>query len=366
MMRYLACAALAGALLAPAAAPAEEAELRMSAAQLEALGVETIVLEQRAAGSVDGLPAQVVVPNNQVRVVSAPLPALVESVLVATHQPVAQGQPLAQLQSPQLADLQHTYLQAATRASLARANLERDEKLFAEGIIAESRLLAARAHHTEASADLAERTQALRLAGMSQVEIERLRAGQRVGTAIELRSPIAGVVLEQLAYPGQRVDAAAPVLKIAQLAPLWLEIQLPVTRLAEVREGAAVSVAAQRAAGRVIAIGRSVSEANQTVMVRAEIDRNAAALRPGQFVEASIAAAGGDAQWSVPSGAVARVKGRAVVFVRSAEGFRAQPVSVVNETATRTIVSGRLAAGERIAVKGVAALKAALAGIGAE
>jgi cobalt-zinc-cadmium efflux system membrane fusion protein len=101
-------------------------------------------------------------------------------------------------------------------------------------------------------------------------------------------------------------------------------------------------------------------------MVRAEIDRNAAALRPGQFVEASIVAAGGDAQWSVPSGAVARVKGRAVVFVRNAEGFRAQPVSVVNETATRTVVSGRLAVGERIAVKGVAALKAALAGIGAE
>ena len=366
MKRYLAGAALAGALLAPPAAPAAEAQLRMTAAQLEALGVQTVVLEQRAAGSIEGLPAQVVVPNNQVQVVSAPLPALVERVLVATQQPVAQGQLLARLRSPELADLQHSFLQAATQASLARANLERDESLHAEGIIAESRLLAARAHRTETSADLAERTQALRMAGMSQAEIDRLRAGHRVGTVIELRAPIAGVVLEQLAYAGQRLDAAAPVLKIARLEPLWLEIQLPVARLAEVRQGAAVSVPAQHAAGRVIAIGRSVSEANQTVMVRAEVERNSAALRPGQFVEASIAAAGGEAQWSVPTAAVARVKGRAVVFVRSAEGFRAQPVSVLNETAAQAVVSGELEAGERIAVKGVAALKAALVGIGVE
>jgi len=149
MCRYLAWVALAGALLAPPGARAAEAQLKMSAAQLEALGVQTVVLEQRTAGSIEGLPAQVVLPNRQVRVVSAPLPALVESVLVATQQPVAQGQLLARLHSPELADLQHTFLQAATQASLARANLERDESLYAEGIIAESRLLAARAPHRD-------------------------------------------------------------------------------------------------------------------------------------------------------------------------------------------------------------------------
>jgi len=359
-------ASLIAALLAPVVAFAAEAELKMSAAQVAALGVETVALEQRSIGQVEALPAQVVVPNRQVEVVSAPLPALVERVLVATQQHVSKGQPLAQLQSPALADLQHTFLQAATQSTLARANLERDEKLFAEGIISQSRLLAARAHDTETSADLAERAQALRVAGMSQSAIERLRTGQHVGTAIELTAPIDGVVLEQLAFPGQRLESAAPVLKIAQLEPLWLEIQLPIARLAEVREGAVVSVAAQQAAGRVIAIGRNVSAANQTVMVRAEVDRNAGRLRPGQYVEASIEVAGGEALWSVPSTALARVKGNALVFVRTAEGFRAQPVRVLNETATRALIAGELAAGELIAVKGVATLKAALAGIGAQ
>ncbi len=365
-MKFAKQAPLIAALLATVGALAADNEVKMSAGQVTALGVETVALEQRAAGEIQGLPAQVVVPNGQTQVVSAPLPALVERVLVATQQPVTKGQLLAQLQSPALADLQHTFLQAATQVSLARANLERDEKLFGEGIIAESRLLATRAHFTEVSADLAERTQALRVAGMSEAAIARLRSGQRVGTAIELGAPFDGVILEQMAFAGQRLEAASPVLKIARLDPLWLEIQLPMTRLAEVREAAAVNVPAQQASGRVIAIGRSVSAANQTVMVRAEVTRNAAHLRPGQFVEASIAAAANGAQWEVPSAALARTKGRALVFVRSAGGFRAQPVTVVNETATSAVVSGELREGERIAVKGVAALKAALVGIGVQ
>jgi len=365
-MYFLRQAFLVSALFAPVTAQCAEAELKMSDAQVNALGVETVALERRAAGEIEGLPAQVVVPNRQMQVVSAPLPALVERVLVATQEPIAKGQLLAQLQSPALADLQHTFLQAATQLNLARANLERDERLYGEGIIAESRLLASRARHTEVSADLAERTQALRVAGMTDAAIGLLRSGQRVGTAIELRAPFDGVVLEQIAFAGQRLEAASPVLKIARLEPLWLEIQLPMAHLAEVREGAAASVPAQDASGTVIAVGRSVSAANQTVMVRAEITRNAAQLRPGQYVEATVAVRGNAEQWQVPSAALARSKGRALVFVRNATGFRAQPVRVLNETAASAVISGDLREGERIAVKGVAALKAALAGIGVQ
>lgn len=365
MSPFPAWASLLWALLVPISVLGAD-ELKIDAAQIEALGIETAALEARHAGSIQGLPAHVVVPNHQTQVVSAPLPALVERVLVSTEQRVHKGELLARLQSPGLAELQHTFLQASTQLGLARASLERDEKLFAEGIIAESRLLAARSRYTEVSADLAERTQALRVAGMTDAAIRRLRAGQRVGTAIDLRAPFDGVVLEQMAVAGQRLEAAAPVLKIARLDPLWLEIQLPMARLREVRVDAAVSVPAQRASGKVIAIGRSVSRANQTVMVRAQIATGANRLRPGQFVEASVAVAGAGAQWEVPSAALARAKGRTLVFVRSAAGFRAQPVRVINETESQAIVAGDLEPGDRVAVRGVAALKAVLLGVGAQ
>jgi RND family efflux transporter MFP subunit len=340
-------------------------EVKVTPEQMRALGIETAPLSAEGGAQISGLPALVVVPNEQLQVVSAPLAGLVEQMLVAAHQSVKTGQVLARLQSPELADLQHTYLQAATQADLARANLERDAALFKEGIIAESRYLATRSRSVEAAADLAERTQALRLAGMPPEAIARLRAGQRVGTLVELAAPFDGVVLEQLAVAGQRLEPRAPVATVARLSPLWLEIQLPVARLAEVREGAAVAVPASQASGTVIALGRSVASGNQTVLVRALIDRGAERLRPGQYVEASLAASGEESAFAVPAGAVARIGGQPVVFVRTAQGFSAQPVRLLGEAAGKSIVAG-LKGDERVAVKGVAALKAAAAGIGGE
>ena len=340
-------------------------EVKVAPEQMRALGIETAPVSGEAAAQISGLPALVVVPSEQLQVVSAPLAGLVEQMLVAAHQPVRKGQVLARLQSPELADLQHTYLQAATQADLARANLARDAALHEEGIIAESRYLASRSRAVETAADLAERIQALRLAGMSGEAIEKLRTGQRVGTRIELAAPMDGVVLEQLAVAGQRLESRAPLATVARLAPLWLEIQLPVARLAEVREGAAVAVPAAEAGGEVLAVGRSVTSGNQTVLVRARIDRGAERLRPGQYVEASLAVSRARGALAVPAQALVRIGGKPAVFVRTAQGFSARPVEVLGESAGRSVVVG-LQGDEQVAVKGVAALKAAAAGIGGE
>lgn len=336
----------------------------MTRDQAKSLGVETVPLVAEKRGEVQALPAQVVVPNHQQRVVSAPLGGLVEQVMVATQQSVKKGELLARMQSPGLADVQHTYLQAITQRELGRANLERDEKLYEADVIGLSRLQATRSRMNEVNADLAERTQALRLAGMSDASIAKLRAGRTVGTAIDLVAPIDGVVTEQLAVVGQRLDAAAPVFRIARLTPLWVEVQVPAARLSEITEGARVSVPAQSVSGKVIAIGRNVSPGNQTVTVRAEVVGGADRLRPGQLVEASIATAGSAAQWDVPNAALVRHDGRLLVFVEASEGFRARPVKLVSEGAERSLIAGDLAAEERIAVRGVSSLKAALAGIG--
>lgn len=56
-------------------------EVPVSAAQLKSLGIETAPLAAQRAGELPGLPAQVVVPNNQLHVLSAPIPVLVERML---------------------------------------------------------------------------------------------------------------------------------------------------------------------------------------------------------------------------------------------------------------------------------------------
>ena len=358
-------AAFAVLILAGGVAAAADL-VRLTPEQGKALGVETVALVARQAGEIQGLPAEVTVPNRQLYVVAAPLAGLVEHVAVAANATVKKGELLARLQSPQLAEIQRGLLQAASQLQLAKDNLERDDQLLREGIIAASRQRATKSQHAEAAAAYAERRQALRLAGLSDAAIAKLQSGRGMGGGVEVVAPAAGVVLEQMATPGQRVEAAAPLFKLGQLDPLWLEVQLPVARLNEVAQGAAVKVPASGAAGRVISIGRSVGT-NQTVAVRAEIATGADRLRPGQFVEASVAASSAGAkQWSVPNAALVRTEGALLLFVQTAQGFRAQKVTLMSEGAADSLVGGELKGDERIAVRGVAALKAALSGIGGE
>ena len=283
-----------GALLAAALAlPVRAAgvELAVTAEQAQSMGITTARPTRDDRSPLQGLSARVVVPNSQMNVVSTPLPGLLETLTVSISQTVTKGQVLARIQSPALAEAQRLFVQATNQASLAEATLKRDASLWQEGIIAESRYLAAKGNHAEAAALLAERTQALRLAGMSESAIARLRSARTIASSLDIVAPADGVVLEQMATVGQRLDAYAAIYKIARVNPLWLEIQVPVARAANVRDGDPVAVPQFRARGSVIAIGGSVDPDSQTVMVRALIDDNAQNLKPGQNVEATVVAA---------------------------------------------------------------------------
>ncbi|MBX9965531.1 MAG: efflux RND transporter periplasmic adaptor subunit [Burkholderiales bacterium] len=357
---------LAGLLLfALAVVPwARGQEIALTSDQVKALGITTSPPLPQATGEVHGLAAEVMVPNNQLHVVSTPLPGLIESVLVAVNERVQRGQPLARMQSTALAEAQRSFLQAGTQTELARANLDRDQKLAADGLIAESRLMSTQAMHVQAVALLAERRNALKLAGMSDAAIAALQSGTAISTTITMTAPVDGVVIEQMAQAGQRLEAFTPIYRIARLDPLWLEIQVPLARAAGIREGAPVQVPSADAKGRIISVGRRVTPESQTVMLRALISVNAARLRPGQYVEVTVAtAAGGTPQWRVPNAALVRHQGKPLLFVRTGQGFRAVPVALVNEGPQATLVTGDLA-GAEIAVSGIPALKARLLGMG--
>lgn len=340
--------------------------IELSPAQSTALGISTAPLGPREAVPVSGWAARVVVPPTQQRVVAAPLPGLLEQVTVTVNDPVRAGQPIGRLLSPMLAELQRGLVQGGVQARLADEAARRDQQLFDEGLIAEARLRATLAARTEAQAALAERRQAVRLAGVPEAMLARIEAGRASEPVIELRSPIDGVVLEQAVAVGSRVEAAAPLFQIARLRPLWLELQVPVDRLARVRVGDAVEVAGHPARGRVSALGRGAGS-GQFVLVRAELTQNIDGLVPGQGVEVRVnPAAAPERGWRVPVSALVRHQGRAWVFVAVSEGIDAIAVRLLDEGETGALIDGPLAAEARLVVRGVAPLKARLVGVGGE
>lgn len=346
-------------LLCSLAGSATSAEaLLLQPAQIKALGIETTLVGSSADGRAGTLPARVLVPNEQMRIVTAPVGGMIESLSVAPGASVRRGQVVARLASPQALELQRDVLQSSSQSALMQQNLKRDEQLFSEGLIAESRLQATRAAAGQAAAQASERQQGLAMAGVTP---------GKLGGPLALSSPIDGIVLEQGVQLGQRVDGSALIYRIAKLSPLWLEIQAPLTIASGLHEGMPVRIAGSEVSGKLIAVGRAVDPASQTVLLRAVVGKGAETLIPGQVIEVEVASPNGTQQ-RLPAAALIREQGKTLVFVQTASSdkgstFTERPVRVVSQGGDTVTVDG-VTANERVAVKGLSGLKAMLTGVG--
>lgn len=329
--------------------------------QRAALRVAVAPLTAHAGAMTVDLPARVAIPPSQERVVAAPFAGVVTEVRLAVGDTVKAGQTLAVLRGEGLVGAQRDLAQAAVQARLAGEALARDEALFKDGIIPESRLQNARANQAQAAAALNERRAWLRLMGLGPAALQAAERGERLTDSVALVSPIHGVVMEQAAVAGARLEAAGLLFRVARLDPLWLEIQAPAEIAARVKAGQKVLTPGIGAAGVVMSAGRGVSEA-QTVPIRARVNNREGLLRLNQNVSARIEGVAGDKQWRAPIKALVRQAGQNWVFVERGGGFEPEPVKVLSQTAEFAAIDGRFSGEEKIAVEGVAALKAAWQG----
>lgn len=376
LRQALATAALGGALCsaaavwaqaAPAGAPAP---VTLGPEQVSAAGIRTQRVNRTDAAAAQALELSgtVVLPPQAQLVVSAPLAGVVQQVTVSPGQALRAGQPVARLQSADLLQWQRERLSAQNQLQLAEARLVRDEKLFAEGLIAEMRVQEARSQAELARLALAERRAVLKVVGAG-TQGDGLQAGLTVS------APVAATVIEVLASPGQRLDAGMPVARLARAGTLALELQAQPEQAANVRVGDRFEILGCRRAdgspvtARLMALNPQLTPGNQAVVLRADVEGTAPeCLRANQFVQARRTALGGRAAsaLALPAEAVVRQGTQAYVFVRTAKGFVPTPVQVQAQGAGLVQVTAGLRGDEEVVVHGTAALKGAWQGLGAE
>lgn len=341
---------------------AHEVRLKLDERQIRAAGIETQAVTQEPAISELIVPGTVAVPPQQTRIVATPAAGLIEAFLVAPDEDVTKGDPIAQLNSSGLIEAQRAFLEAEGQDALAREKLRRDEQLFKERIIAERRLLVTRSEAVLARSNFDERSQLLALHGMNEAEIDTLRKTRRIASTLVIRAPESGTILSRNVTAGERVQAAAPLVTIARLDPIWVNLQVPVARAPMLASIKRVSLPAYGVAGRIVRVGRTVDAATQSVVAVAEFSTKEHSLRPGQAVQATIVTNGSTApQWRVPSAAVVRHDGRDWMFLREPDGFRAISVQVVAETSTTTSIRADIKPDAVVAARGVLVLLSELA-----
>ncbi len=356
---YVCAVAMACAFTATAQAANRPLKFTVPDSQIQALGIQTAPLQSQNGLIKVRFPAEVVVPTTAKQVVSSPVAGLVAQLLVQQNQTVRPGTPLVRIASPQLGQLQLQLLQATARARLARQSALREQTLFDEGIIPQRRVQEAQAALMEGEAVLNQATAALRLSGMSAATIQHIAATGKPQDSITLAATQAGIVTEIAVTPGQRVEAAAALLHVAQTGSLWLDIQLPVSENMNWPAGTMVKVLGRDVSARILSVSRIVSPSSQMVVLRAAVEGKTGLIRSGEVVTVELPAAAIPDSWEVPLSGVAHDGNQAYVFVRTSQGFEARPVKVVVSAGQRVRVQGSLTVGEQIAVSGVVVLKGA-------
>lgn len=330
----------------------------VAASQLQVLGIETLALRAQGEPARVSYPAQTVLPPSAEQVISSPVAGLVVQLLVQPNQAVRPGAPLIRIASAELGQMQLQLLQASSRATLARQTAQREQSLFGEGLIAQRRVQEAQAGLQEAEAALRQAKSALRLGGMSAGAIDKVAASGNPQDSLVLVAAQAGVVTEISARAGQRVDPAAPLLRLAQTTTLWLEIQVAATEASAWPPGTKLNVKARDVTASVVGSSALVATGSQMLAVRALVDGKSG-LRPGELVSVETTMGTAATGWDLPLSALARDGADAYIFVRTSEGFEARPVKVLASAGQRVRVRADAKAGEQVAVSGVVALKGA-------
>jgi HlyD family secretion protein len=230
---------------------------------------------------------------------------------------------------------------AASRAQLAETEVQlaRQKDLASQNAAARSVVedLEARAGtlRAQVSSALAEAKSAQADVALARVTLDR--------TSIE--APMDGTVLDKPLDVGETVSTETPILELADLRSVVVEIDVPETRLSLVKVGGPCEItldafADKKLRGKVRELGKRVNRAKATVPVKVEFTDDASGVLPDMSARVSFLSEeldaktlAGPSKVVLPQRAVARRGERAVVFVVDGGKVLERPVTLGAATA---------------------------------
>lgn len=342
-----------------------EGELHLDADQLAEYGV---VFAEAGAGTIATplrLTGEIRVNEDAVAHVVPRVPGVAQTVYAGLGERVRAGQVLAVLSSRELAAIKSAYLSSLERLKLAERNFQREEELWKQRVSPEQDYLAARNEKAEAEIARREAEESLHALGLNESAVRALAEQQDQAIArYELVAPLSGVISYRHITLGELVRDDGAAFMITDLSSVWLELTIYQRDLSAVRAGESIEVetgAGTIRRGVIVFIDPRIDEETRTARARVVLANDDGALRPGQFVTASLPGEKARVAVAVPLTALVHTDEGTAVFVQEGEIIRLRPVTVGRRGSDLVEIVGGLAAGERFVAVGGFTLKSELA-----
>ncbi|HVP39650.1 MAG TPA: efflux RND transporter periplasmic adaptor subunit [Candidatus Saccharimonadales bacterium] len=281
-------------------------------------------------------------------VLSADQPGIVDSIAFQSDARVEAGATLVLLDTRQ----ERAQLAGAeAQLDLARINLDRSRKLLDQQMVAQADFDLAAAQAKQAEANVR--------------EIEATIARKTI------RAPFAGVVGIRQVNLGQYLRSGDPVAPIQSLDPIYADFAVPQQQLASLRLGNRVQVTAgdethAAVAGTITAINPVVDGDTRNVQVQATLPNPGGELRPGMYVDVTVALGAHSSAITLPLSAVNYAPYGNSVFVldnmkapdgHSYRGVREQFVTLGPKRGDQVAVLQGLKPGQEVVSSGVFKLR---------
>ncbi|WP_334170136.1 efflux RND transporter periplasmic adaptor subunit [Zoogloea sp.] len=337
--------------------PAAANSIKISTEKVQKLGVRTEAAELRTLDKQVRAAGRIEIDERRSFAISPKFEGYVERLHVnVTGQPVAKGQPLFEVYSPELVSAQREYTIAAQgvealkdAGSEARSSMQQ---------LAESSLLR------------------LRNWDISDEQIRALAKSGSTKRTLTFRSPVAGVVTEKKALQGMRFMPGDTLYQVADLSSVWVVADVFEQDIAQVRTGAIAKVRINAYPdkvfeGRVTYVYPTLNPETRTVPVRVELANPGQLLKPAMFAQVDVPVERKGQVVTVPTSAVIDSGTRQIVLIAHGEGrFEPRDVKLGGRSESHIEVMDGVKAGEKVVVAAnflidaESNLKAAVGGFG--
>jgi cobalt-zinc-cadmium efflux system membrane fusion protein len=285
--------------------------------------------------------------------------------LVDTGSVVTADQPLLYVSSPDVADAVSTYKKARNRLDYSKKTLDRSKDLLDHKVIAQKDFEASEQDFNDASAEVENDLQALKIFGVTQGEIDNAqKQGAAINPQLAVRSPIAGVVVQKLVTPGLVIQAGTTAcFTISDMSEVWVWGHIYDRDLEAVRTGDTVELTnasfRQSLSGTVNYIGSLLDPTTRTTPVRIVTKNPASLLKKDMFVDAVIHTRSGRSVLAAPTSAILRTDDNLpFVYVEVEPGkFAQRLVTLGVEQGNETDLTSGVKEGEKIVAEGAVFLQ---------
>ncbi len=328
--------------------------VRFSSADIEeAAGIDTALASRAQATASVECTARLAFDNDRVADIRAIVPGIVGQIHVKLGARVDRGEPLFELESTRVGEIQGALQTARQRVLTAQANLARQRELRGSDIASARQVELAAQELATAQSETRAAEATLRMTGATQ--------GVPSG-GYTLSAPIAGTVVRRPAVVGVLATESTSLATIVDTSIMWALCDVPEADASRIAIGQRAYVTVDGSAdagieGEINWIAAEVDARTRTVTARAELPSPNGYLRANQFARARIATSAPRSAVSVPRSAVQRVGERDVVFVRIAQGVY-QPRVVRRYGGGDVVeVEGSVQAGDAVVTTGAILLR---------